>query len=66
MRLTLNEQGLTAITLLIAESDPNKAKDLTARLVINLIVDDIGVPTTTRRVLNKRRLLGTRAIPHTW
>lgn len=41
MRLTLNEQGLTALTLLIAESDP-KAKDLMARLVMNLIADDIG------------------------
>ncbi|MCC4310397.1 virulence RhuM family protein [Alcanivorax marinus] len=40
MRLTLNEQGLTALTLLIAESDP-KAKDLMARLVMNLIADDI-------------------------
>ena len=39
MRLTLNEQGLTALTLLIAESDP-KAKDLMARLVMNLIADD--------------------------
>ncbi|MFC6327368.1 RhuM family protein [Alloalcanivorax gelatiniphagus] len=41
MRLTLNEQGLTALTLLIAESDP-KAKDLMARLVMNLIADDVG------------------------
>lgn len=40
MRLTLNEQGLTALTLLIAESDP-KAKDLMTRLVMNLIADDI-------------------------
>ena len=38
MRLTLNEQGLTALTLLVAESDP-KAKDLMARLVMNLIAD---------------------------
>ncbi|WP_205655572.1 RhuM family protein [Alcanivorax sp. 24] len=42
MRLTLNEQGLTALTLLIAESDP-KAKDLMARLVMNLIADEISV-----------------------
>ncbi|WP_101674405.1 RhuM family protein [Alloalcanivorax mobilis] len=42
MRLTLNEQGLTALTLLIAESDP-KAKDLMARLVMNLVADDISV-----------------------
>jgi len=42
MRLTLNEQGLTALTLLIAESDP-KAKDLMARLVMNLIADDVSV-----------------------
>ena len=41
MRLTLNEQGLTTLTLLIAESDP-KAKDLMARLVMNLIADDVG------------------------
>ncbi|WP_163558201.1 RhuM family protein [Halomonas sp. NO4] len=39
MRLTLNEQGLTALTLLIAESDP-KAKELMVRLVMNLIVED--------------------------
>ncbi|MBN2700741.1 MAG: virulence protein RhuM/Fic/DOC family protein [Methylothermaceae bacterium] len=39
MRLTLNEQGLTALTLLIAESDP-KAKDLMVRLVMNLIAED--------------------------
>ena len=41
MRLTLNEQGLTALTLLIAESDP-KAKDLMVRLVMNLIAEDGG------------------------
>ncbi|ASK33235.1 hypothetical protein CEK62_20130 (plasmid) [Alcanivorax sp. N3-2A] len=40
MRLTLNEQGLTALTLLIAESDP-KAKDLMVRLVMNLVADGI-------------------------
>ncbi|WP_290651406.1 RhuM family protein [Aquisalimonas sp.] len=40
MRLTLNEQGLTALTLLIAESDP-KAKDLMVRLVINLIAEGV-------------------------
>ncbi|ABI56474.1 RhuM family protein [Alkalilimnicola ehrlichii MLHE-1] len=40
MRLTLNEQGLTALTLLIAESDP-KAKDLMVRLVMNLISEDV-------------------------
>jgi prophage maintenance system killer protein len=38
MRLTLNDQGLTALTLLVAESDP-KAKDLMVRLVMNLIAD---------------------------
>ncbi|SEO89299.1 RhuM family protein [Aquisalimonas asiatica] len=43
MRLTLNEQGLTALTLLIAESDP-KAKDLMVRLVMNLIAQ--GAPDT--------------------
>lgn len=36
MRLTLEENGLTALTLLIAESDP-KAKDLMVRLVMNLL-----------------------------
>ncbi len=39
MRLTLNEQGLTALTLLIAESAP-QAKDLMVRLVMNLIAED--------------------------
>ncbi|SDK34515.1 RhuM family protein [Billgrantia gudaonensis] len=39
MHLPLNEQGLTALTLLIAESDP-KAKELMVRLVMNLIVED--------------------------
>ena len=41
MRLTLNEQGLTALTLLIAESDP-KAKDLMVRLVMNLVAEAAG------------------------
>ena len=36
MRLTLDENGLTALTLLIAKSDP-KAKDLMVRLVMNLL-----------------------------
>jgi len=36
MRLALDENGLTALTLLIAESDP-KAKDLMVRLVMNLL-----------------------------
>jgi prophage maintenance system killer protein/prophage antirepressor-like protein len=40
MRLSLDELGLTALTLLIAESDP-KAKDLMVRLVMNLLA-----PTT--------------------
>jgi len=39
MRLTLDENGLTALTLLIAESDP-KAKDLMVRLVMNLLSMD--------------------------
>jgi prophage maintenance system killer protein len=43
MRLTLNEQGLTALTLLIAESDP-KAKDLMVRLTMNLIAEAAPVP----------------------
>ncbi|MHB8415742.1 MAG: RhuM family protein [Acidiferrobacteraceae bacterium] len=41
MRLTLDENGLTALTLLIAESDP-KAKDLMVRLVMNLLVFGTG------------------------
>lgn len=41
MRLPLDENGLTALTLLIAESDP-KAKDLMVRLVMNLLT-----PTNT-------------------
>ncbi|WP_347332245.1 RhuM family protein [Marinimicrobium locisalis] len=36
MRLPLDEMGLTALTLLIAESDP-KAKGLMVRLVMNLL-----------------------------
>ncbi|MBI3560245.1 MAG: virulence RhuM family protein [Gammaproteobacteria bacterium] len=36
MRLTLDENGLTALALLIAQSDP-KAKDLMVRLVMNLL-----------------------------
>ncbi len=35
---SLNEQRLTALTLLIAESDP-KSKDLMVRLTMNLIAD---------------------------
>ena len=38
MRLPLDENGLTALTLLIAESDP-KAKDLMVRLAMNLLAD---------------------------
>ena len=37
--LTLNENGLTALTLLIAESDPS-AKDLMVRLVMHLLAQD--------------------------
>lgn len=40
MCLTLNEQGLTALTLLIAESDP-KAKDMMVRLTMNLVAEAI-------------------------
>jgi len=36
IRLTLDENGLTALTLLIAASDP-KAKDLMVRLLMNLL-----------------------------
>lgn len=45
MRLTLDENGLTALTLLIAESNP-KAKDLMVRLVMNLLAIDSGKPNT--------------------
>jgi len=38
MALPLDENGLTALTLLIAEGDP-KAKDLMVRLVMNLLAD---------------------------
>jgi len=36
MPLPLDEKGLTALTLLIAESDP-KAKELMVKLVMNLL-----------------------------
>ncbi|MGM0434210.1 MAG: RhuM family protein [Pseudomonadota bacterium] len=39
MRLSLDDNGLTALTLLIAESDP-KAKDLMVRLVVNLLATE--------------------------
>jgi len=39
MRLSLDDNGLTALTLLIAESDP-KAKDLMVRLVANLLATE--------------------------
>jgi len=39
MRLPLDENGLTALTLLIAESDP-KVKDLMVRLVMNLLAGE--------------------------
>lgn len=39
MRLTLDENGLTALTLLIAESDP-KAKELMVRLVMHLLAQE--------------------------
>ncbi|HQU17207.1 MAG: hypothetical protein B7Z66_15195 [Chromatiales bacterium 21-64-14] len=39
MHLTLDENGLTALTLLIAESDP-KAKDLMVRLVMHLLTQE--------------------------
>ncbi len=38
MRLPLDENGLTALTLLSAESNP-KAKDLMVRLIMNLLAD---------------------------
>jgi prophage maintenance system killer protein/prophage antirepressor-like protein len=43
LELTLNEQGLTALTLLIAESDP-RAKDLMVRLTMNLVSGDSSGP----------------------
>ena len=61
MRLTLNEQGLTAFTLLIAENDP-KAKGPMVRLVMNLIVDDIGGASEGKTSTNKHRLLGAPAL----
>ena len=45
MRLTLDENSLTALTLLIAESDP-KAKDLMVRLVMNLLATGSGIMTS--------------------
>jgi prophage maintenance system killer protein len=44
MPLPLDEKGLTALTLLIAESAP-KAKDLMAKLVMNLLT----IPDSSRR-----------------
>ena len=41
IHLSLDENGLTALTLLIAESDP-KAKELMVRLVVNLLVVHAG------------------------
>ncbi|MEX0386039.1 hypothetical protein [Spiribacter onubensis] len=43
--MTLNDNGLTALTLLIAESDP-KAKDLMVRLVIHLLARADPQPAT--------------------
>jgi death-on-curing family protein len=37
LQLTIDDKGLTALTLLIAESDP-KQKDLMVRLVVNLLL----------------------------
>lgn len=49
MPLTLDENGLTALTLLIAESDP-KAKDLMVRLVMHLLSQ--GGPSNTKREMD--------------
>ena len=38
MRMTINDNALTALALLIAESDPSN-KDLMIRLVVNLLTD---------------------------
>lgn len=45
MRLTLDELGLTALTLMIAESDP-KAKELMVRLVMNLLAPHLHTERT--------------------
>lgn len=50
MPLTLDENGLTALTLLIAESDP-KAKDLMVRLVMHLLAR--GEPPNTKRRVDR-------------
>ncbi|TDT37738.1 Fic/DOC family protein [Halospina denitrificans] len=44
VRLSLDDNGLTALTLLIAESDP-KAKDLMVRLVVNLLATEPSAQT---------------------
>ena len=38
MSMTINDNALTALALLIAESDPSN-KDLMIRLVVNLLTD---------------------------
>lgn len=60
MRLTLNEQGLTALTLLIAESAP-QAKDLMVRLVMNLIADDAPIEFIHRNEFVKAESLTVKS-----
>lgn len=48
MRLPLDENGLTALTLLIAESNP-KAKDLMVRLVMNVLAAPGKIGRVTER-----------------
>ena len=48
MPLPLDEKGLTALTLLIAESDP-KAKDLMVKLVMNLLTIPDSSPRETEQ-----------------
>ncbi len=38
MPIKLNENGLVALALLVAESDPNQ-KNMLIRLVVNLLID---------------------------
>lgn len=38
MRIKLNENGLVALALLVAESDPTQ-KEMIVRLIVNLLMD---------------------------
>lgn len=39
MPIKLNENGLVALALLVAESNPNQ-KDMLIRLIVNLLIDN--------------------------